>query len=185
MGAIGNRYFLTQTAGSNIQRANNGSERNGRMRKRRFDIRSLIGTVAVLGLAAILADPAPAQQTVEARTGHIRKDCTGFTTQKKTDGLYFEANCRVSDDNNDKAKTSINLSDDIGFDKDKGLHWDGSDFESSCPSLSLHVWTNGVQLFATCVIGTDPDTGAVREDDYAFGLEDRYKVNDQGKFEVK
>ena len=155
------------------------------MHTRRFDMRSLIGAVAVLGIAAMLAGPAPAQQTVEARTGNIRKDCDRFTTAKKTDGLYLEAYCRVSDDNDDKAKTSINLSDDIGFDKDNGLQLGGSDFDSSCPSPSLHVWTNGVSLFATCEIGTDPDTGTVRTDDYLFKLHEHYKVNDEGKLEVK
>jgi len=145
----------------------------------------LIGSIAALGIAAMLAGPAPAQQTVEARTGNIRKDCDRFTTQKKTDGLYLEAYCRVSDDSNDKAKTSINLSDDIGFDKDNGLKWGGSDFDSSCPSPSLHVWTNGVSLFATCEIGTDPETGTVRKDDYLFKLHERYQVNDEGKLEVK
>ena len=155
------------------------------MHTRRFDMRSLIGAVAALGIAAMLAGPASAQQTAEARTGNIRKDCDRFTTQEKTEGVYLEAYCRVGDDSDDRAKTSINLSDDIGFDQDTGLHWDGSDFQSSCPSIGLQVWLYGVSLTAECETGTDSETGTVRTAYFKLALADHYRVNDEGKLEVK
>ena len=119
------------------------------MRTRRSSIQNLIGAVAALGVAAVLAGPASAQQ---ARTGNIHEDCYLFSLQVSTTKVTMKAACRVSDNNNKMKWSTINLSEDIHSDEANygHLRWDGSDFQDDCTNISIEKHNDGVLLKATC-----------------------------------
>ena len=159
------------------------------MYTRRFDIRSLIGTAAVLGIAAMAAGPASAQQDVDARTGEIHQDCDRFSYNLPTDRSKFQllAYCRTSDDNSDREQTSIDLGANIGNSSGR-LVWGGNSFQESCTSFEVEQHTGGVKLTTDCpgrriYVGTVKET--VERVTSSLELATYYKVNAEGEFEVK
>ena len=160
------------------------------MYTRRFDIRSLIGTAAVLGIAAMPAGPALAQQTVEARTGEIHQDCERFDWNLPADRSKFElrAYCRTSDDNSDREQTRVDLGTNIGNNLGR-LEWGGNSFQKSCVgSFEVLQHTDGVRLTADCpgewiYVGSAKQTR--RRVTSSLELATYYRVNAEGELEVK
>lgn len=155
----------------------------------RLRIRSLIGTVAALGIAAMSAGPASAQQEVDARTGEIHQDCDRFDYNLPTDLSKFElrAYCRTSDDNSDRERTRIDLGANIGNSEGR-LAWGGNSFQESCTTFDVEQHTGGVTLTTDCPgrrihVGTPKET--VERVTSSLELATYYKVNTDGEFEVK
>ncbi len=166
------------------------------MRMRRPDIRSLIGTVAVLGIAAMLAGPASAQQTVEARTGKIHEDCSGFGVSEVDRVVKMNAQCRTSDDNNDRAKTSISLTNEISANTETGeLIFGGTAFNYSCNNIGVVKHQTGVRLEAGCLYIVECKRRSTTQGNCLVGTTGRkqatlelagyLQVNDEGEIEVK
>ena len=161
------------------------------MHTRRFGIRSLLGAVAALGVAAALAGPASAggDSGPPARTGYIHEDCDRFGKNQSGDRFELQAYCRTSDSNTDKAQTSIDLAANIGND-DGYLTWGQSLFHKSCRSFGVTAHDSGVELKARCdyracvgdghrVRCSDRDRKATLE------LGSYYKVNSAGNLAVR
>ncbi len=162
---------------------------------RQFDIKGLIGVVVVLGVSAMLAGPASAQtSSVQARTGNLHEDCNQFVLNVGTSKVDLKANCRTSDDNDNRKGTRINLSSNIENNFGR-LSWDGSDFQKSCSLIKVARHSNGVKLTATCKTGERelvpaeyPNRGVTSVDvtnKASLELNTYYRVNSSGALEVR
>jgi len=167
------------------------------MHTRRFncDPRSLIGAVLVFGVALALAGPANAQttdpdNTVQPRTGKLHDDCNNFSTQEVSDGFDLQADCRTSDDNDNRSRSSVDLADDIGVDENARLIWGSSDFHELCEAIDVSLDHGGkVRLKAKCYTGCLEDSQGNRScmgpgTTSQMDLSARYRVSDSGAIEV-
>ncbi len=162
------------------------------MRTRRIGIRSLAVAVAALGVAAVLAGPALAGGGgPSARTGKIHQDCDQFSTQASGDKLLLKANCRTSDDNENKKQTSVNLAANIG-NADGYLTWNGNSFHKSCNKIAAEKHNDGVKLKASCSYqycrkpNQFQDFGCqTKRRDTSLELNSYYEVNSSGDLTVK
>lgn len=165
------------------------------MHTRRFNCntRSLFGVVAVFGVALALAGPANAQTDdpkVEARTGKLHDDCNNFSTQESSDGFDLQADCRISDDNDNRTQSSVDLADDIGVDGNARLVWDSRNFHELCEAIDVSLDFGGrVRLKAKCYTGCLEDSQGNRScvgsgTTSHMDLSSRYRVTDSGAIEV-
>ncbi len=154
------------------------------MRVMRFNARSLVGAIAALGIAAMLAGPAVAGGGSSGRTGHINKDCSGFSLQTDGDKCLFKASCRTNDDNEDKKATSIDIAANIG-NYGGNLTWNYSRFHKSCGQISL----DDLSVKAYCPYSVCPrNTGGECQTRWKwswFNLTTKYKVNSSGDLALK
>ncbi len=182
------------------------------MRVIRFHARSLVGAIAALGIAAALAGPALAGGGggPPARTGAIHDDCEGVSLQESGGKLELRANCRTSDENEDKAQTSIDLSDIKAVPNHRvgilpnserinpfpGLGWRESGwsrFYDACHSTELQKRSGGVWGIKTrCRIqicaadwGGRMTNCSDSETWGYFDLHSKYWVNSAGKLAIR
>ena len=121
------------------------------MHANRISGRATISAAAALAVAAVLAGPvlAGGDSGPSARTGNIHQDCDQFSTQSSGDSFLLKANCRTSDDNENKKATSINLATNIG-NANGNLTWNGNSFHKSCNKIAAEQHNDGVKLKARC-----------------------------------
>ena len=153
------------------------------MHTRRSNPGNLFGTVAALGIAAMLAGPTSAQDpdgTPDPRTGNLHEDCKDFNLRQTSLKVELEAWCRTSDDNEDTKHSNVDLSDYIGNDNG-ALSWGGSDFHEDCTNPRLTVHSGGVTLTAEC------DTGVASPPTRTASLElnDYLEVDEGGSLEFR
>ena len=149
----------------------------------------------MFGVALALAGPANAQttdpdNTVQARTGKLHDDCNNFSTQETSDGFEMQADCRISDDNDNRTLSSVDLADDIGVDGNERLVWDSRDFHELCEAIDVSLDYGGrVRLKAKCYSGCLEDSQGNRSCDGSgttsdMDLSSRYRVTEFGAIEV-
>ena len=171
------------------------------MHTRRFNCntRSLFGAVLVFGVALALAGPANAQTDnttddskvqPQARTGKLHDDCNNFSTQESSDGFEMQADCRISDDNDNRTLSSVDLADDIGVDGNARLIWGNKNFHELCEAIDVSLDYGGrVRLKAKCYTGCLEDSQGNRTcmgsgTTSQMDLSSRYRVTKFGAIEV-
>lgn len=162
------------------------------MHTRRFNLRHLIGAVAALGVAVLLAGPANAQTegptAVAARTGIIHQDCDRLSLRDTGELFEFRAWCRISDRNYEKRHTFTDLAAEIG-NEDGNLTWGQSGFHRSCEGIRLDAEHDKVMLMAACnrcrTYESEGDCTAYEQRETSLDLNDYYLVDGDGQLRVK
>lgn len=152
-------------------------------------VSSIFRTIIAGAMIMTIANPVIAQDTVEARTGKLERDCRAFylASCENRNTCKMDALCRTDDTTNDEKNSQVDLALRIGVNSNDGkLKWDGSNFHKKCTGLALSGGWSGVTLEATCeFVGCPDDTGesvfcVVVDVSSELSLEDYYKVDDSG-----